>query len=82
MTYFPRDAQAKNLVEILLVDKLDGYFEWAKSDKRIAGFNPWHFNNRSNPQAGGACDMELGAVAMPSVYAKLQEIGKFILGNA
>lgn len=39
------------------------------------------FNNRSNPQAGGACDMELGAVAMPSVYAKLQEIGKFILGN-
>ena len=93
--------QAKNLV-----DKLDGYFEWAKSDKRIAGFNPWReqctlfcgiccrwsltlwlssictdFNNRSNPQAGGACDMELGAVAMPSVYAKLQEIGKFILGN-
>ena len=36
LTYFPLDGQAKNLVE-----KLDGYFEWAKSDERIAGFNPW-----------------------------------------
>jgi hypothetical protein len=33
----PLDAQAKNNV-----DKLQGYFEWAKADKRIAGFNPWH----------------------------------------
>jgi hypothetical protein len=23
------------------VDKLDGYFAWAKQEKRIAGFNPW-----------------------------------------
>jgi hypothetical protein len=67
LTYFPLDGQAKNLVE-----KLDGYFDWAKSDERIAGFNPWHFNNRSNPQSGPPCDMELGAVAMPSVYKKLQ----------
>lgn len=36
LTYFPLDAQAKNLV-----DKLEGYFAWAKSDNRIAGFNPW-----------------------------------------
>ena len=33
----PLDGQAKNNV-----DKLQGYFEWAKADKRIAGFNPWH----------------------------------------
>ena len=30
------DEQARNLV-----DKLDGYFKWAKSDERVAGFNPW-----------------------------------------
>ena len=23
------------------MDKLDGYFAWAKQEKRIAGFNPW-----------------------------------------
>jgi len=74
LTYFPLDEQAANLV-----DKLDGYFEWAKTDTRIAGFNPWHFNNRSSPQHGEPCDMELGAVAMPSVLAKVQEIGRYIL---
>jgi hypothetical protein len=37
LTFFPLDGQAKNNV-----DKLQGYFEWAKADKRIAGFNPWH----------------------------------------
>ena len=74
LTYFPLDDQAKNLV-----DKLEGHFEWAKKDDRIAGFNPWHLNNRSGAQAGGDCDMELGAVAMPTVYKKLQEIGTYIL---
>ena len=38
-----------------------------------------HFNNRSSPQSGPVCDMELGAVAMPTVYKKLQEIGKYVL---
>ena len=42
LTYFPLEGQAKNLV-----DKLDAYFTWSKAEKRIAGLNPWHFNNRS-----------------------------------
>ena len=52
----------------------------AKADTRIAGFSPWHFNNRSSPQHGPPCDMELGAVAMPDVVTKLKQIGEYILG--
>ena len=52
----------------------------AKAEPRIAGFTPWHFNNRSSPQHGPPCDMELGAVAMPDVVAKLKEIGEYIVG--
>ena len=36
LTYFALDDQAKNVV-----DKMEGYFKWAKAEKRIAGFNPW-----------------------------------------
>lgn len=61
---------------------MDGYFAWAKEDPRIAGFNGWHFNNRSIAQHSEPCDMELGAVAMPSVVSKLEEIGKYIIAGA
>ena len=54
---------------------------WAKKDPKIAGFNPWHFSNRSGPQLRGGWDQRLGAVSMPSVVAKLQEIGKHISGG-
>ena len=99
LTYFALDDQAKNVV-----DKMEGYFKWAKSEKRIAGFNPWsaslphpaaapcrasdprracrHFNNRTgSPQHGPPCDMELGAVAMPSVMKTLKKIGTYILSD-
>eukprot|EP01046_Picozoa_sp_COSAG06_P037036 COSAG06_NODE_4140_length_4533_cov_3.136446_7_plen_87_part_00 len=36
LTYFALDDQAKNVV-----DKMEGYFKWAKAEQRIAGFNPW-----------------------------------------
>ena len=58
-----------------------GFFDWAKKDPKIAGFNPWHFANRSGPQLRGGWDQRLGAVSMPSVVAKLQEIGKHISGG-
>ena len=81
LKYFPLAAQEKNLV-----DKLTGYFEWAKADTRISGFNPWHFSTRKKGHAP-PCDMELGPggprkerkVLMPSVMAKLEEIGKYII---
>ena len=76
VTYMPLADMAKNVV-----DKLDGYFSWAKEDRRIAGFNPWHWSNRGSPQSGPPCDMILGASAMPTVVAKLTEIGKFIMAQ-
>ena len=67
-----------------IVKKLQAYFSWAKEEPRIAGFWPWHFNNRTDKPSTvrpGFCDMAPGGVAMPAVVQKLQEIGKFIVGN-
>jgi hypothetical protein len=42
--------------------------------------NPWHFNNREVGSGchGAPCDMNVGAVAMPSVVEKLAEMGRAI----
>lgn len=66
-------AQAEQVVA-----KLDGFFAWAKTEDRIAGFNGWHFGHRSTPQNVALHDMALGAVEMPAVLAKLHEIGEYI----
>lgn len=73
-SWFPLAQQ-----EAIMLKKLDGYFHWAQNDSRIAGFNGWHFRNRTQAQQAGACDMMLGAVAMPKVVAKLREIGESIV---
>ena len=78
---FPVTEQEKHIVE-----KLVGYFEWAKADTRIAGFNPWHFSVSTAKLSQGACDMKLGpggvvgnsTVLMPSVLAQLIDIGNYI----
>ena len=64
-----------------MVAKLEGFFEWAKTDDRIAGFNSWHFGHRRQRQSSAIHDMELGAVEMPSVLAKLREIGEHIVAR-
>lgn len=69
----PLDSQAKQIVI-----KLDGFWQWAKSEPRVAGFNPWHFRNRSSCQWHLPYDQRLGAVSMPSVVAKLKEMGQQI----
>lgn len=48
--------------EAQIVLKLEAYFEWAKAEPRIAGFNPWHFDYRGSDQAAPSNDMKLGAV--------------------
>jgi hypothetical protein len=68
------EAQATQVVA-----KLDGFFEWAMSEDRIAGFNSWHFGHRSQPQNSELHDMELGAWEMPAVLAKLRQIGEHIV---
>jgi hypothetical protein len=72
----PLEGQAEQVVI-----KLDGFFDWAMQDDKIAGFNPWHFNNRSVPQWGGAYNQQLGGVSMPTVVGKLKEIGEYISKN-
>ena len=62
-----------------VVAALDGFFQWGLEDDRVAGFNPWHFNDRGHPQHNPPCDMQLGAVSMPKVVEKLKEIGKHII---
>ena len=70
------DAQAAQVVA-----KLEGLFAWAKTEDRIAGFNSWHFGHRG-PQNRAVHDMALGAVEMPTVLAKLRQIGELITGHA
>ena len=65
------------------VQKLTAYFAWAKTETRLAGFAPWHWGNRHTPQyKKGACNMELGASAMPRTVAKLREMGRWMKANA
>ena len=56
-------------------NKLTAYWQWMKTDKRIAGINPWHFDRRGHPQSSGVCDLELGAVDLPRSMALLKQIG-------
>jgi hypothetical protein len=76
LSFFPLEAQAQNVVA-----KLQGYFDWAKADKRVAGFNPWHWETREAAQSGPPCDMILGAKTMPAVVAELTKIGQYILAQ-
>jgi hypothetical protein len=70
-------AQSDNVVA-----KLQGLFEWAKTEPRVGGFVPWHWANRTgNGGSFAHCDMNLGAEAMPAVVAKLAEIGRFIINQ-
>ena len=67
-----------------IVKKLDAFFGWPKDELRITGFWPRHFDNRADKPSTmkpGECDMAPGGVAMPAVVDKLQEVGKFIIGN-
>ena len=72
---------------------LNDMYEWAKSEERIHGFNPWHFDNRTSGNDGyglgfefpigctqATDDLSPGAIAMPDVVAKLKEIGEAIIG--
>jgi hypothetical protein len=71
------------------VTMLDLLFEWAQTESRIAGFCPWHYNDRCSVatppvkchDAPPPCDMDRGAISMPLVKAKLEQIGKAIISG-
>jgi hypothetical protein len=64
---------------------LEGFFNWTKTESRLAGIVPWHYNRRPTPQVNtssptySGCDLELGAADMPRVMQVLRRVGKEIL---
>ena len=72
------------------VAALQGLFEWAQTQPRIAGLCPWHYNDRcglATPprrchDAKPPCDMDRGAASMPLVRAQLEKIGRAIISGS
>ena len=83
---FGRPAYAQNET----VAALQGLFEWAQTQPRIAGLCPWHYNDRcglATPprrchDAKPPCDMDRGAASMPLVKAQLEQIGRAIISGS
>jgi hypothetical protein len=72
----PPAAQAARVVR-----KMDAFWNWARAEPKVVGLDPWHYWNESDTLDGGPCDMKLGVQAMPSVLAKLKEIGTAIVAG-
>eukprot|EP00038_Savillea_parva_P021377 m.34506 g.34506 ORF g.34506 m.34506 type:complete len:301 (+) comp5144_c0_seq1:204-1106(+) len=73
LSYMPLEASDE-----AVADKLNAYWDWADSDPNIAGFNPWHFNDRGHPQHPPPCDMQLGLVSLPKALSVARRIGQTI----
>ena len=56
--------------------KLEAYYSWAKSDTKVAGLVPWHYNTRDTHKDG------IGLAQMPLSLAVAQRIGRAIVGIA
>ena len=58
--------------------KLELYLQWAESDTRIVGFNPWHLMswNPTKPPVPGSCGGVLGPGSgqMPKTMAVLRRM--------
>ena len=66
------DEDRQNLV------KLNGYYEWAKADKRVTGLHPWHWwtrNKKHDPRPGPG-PYYWGAEDFKLTRARLVEIGQ------
>ena len=55
-----------------------GSYDWARSEPRLVGLNPWHFTTMG-PPAGGL--FEPGMAGMPAVLAAYQAIGEEIISG-
>ena len=71
---------ARSDAEVAL--KMEEYFAWAREDHMVAGFNPWHWDDRRHQQATGPCDMALGAVNLTKTRAVLRNISHYIKTHA
>ena len=58
-----------------LVEKLRNWVAWANEEPRIAGLQPWHWQNVAAEAGGPPMSMNLGASAYPrtlAAFAKLR----------
>ena len=65
----------------MVLEKLEVLGEWAARTPQIGGWYPWHLMDRMTMPDSTRCDYRLGAVSMPSVMAKLREIGSGIVNS-
>ena len=66
----------------MVLQKLEVLTAWAKRTPTVGGFYPWHLMDRMDMPDSERCDFRLGAVFMPTVMAKLREIGRAIVSRA
>ena len=63
--------------------KLELYLQWAESDERIVGFNPWHLMTWPKTPVDRPCNGSVGPGSglMPKTLAVLRKIGEGIRNN-
>ena len=57
-----------------LVEKLRNWVAWAREEPRIAGLQPWHWQNVAAEAGGPPMSMNLGASAYPKTLAAFAEL--------
>ena len=69
--------------DALVARKLELYLQWAESDERIVGFNPWHLMTWPKNPVDRPCNGSVGPGSglMPKTLAVLQRIGEGIRNN-
>ena len=65
-TVCPREVQIA-----ALLDKLRGFWKWAKEDPLVVGMSPWHMNDRT---ANMGANMGPGAINFPPVLAEMRRM--------
>ena len=66
----------------MVLQKLERLEAWAKRMPHVGGFYSWHLMNRMDMLDSERCDFRLGAVSLPTVMAKLRQIGRAIVSRA
>lgn len=73
---FADSTKPLNVSDHILVEKLQGYWQWVRNDARVVGILPWHWKSRYPRPV----TEKLGAREFPMLLQKLQEIGAAIRG--
>lgn len=71
---FADSRLGRNVSEKVLLDKLDGFWDWACNDTRVTGINPWHWNTWGSMHTASP-QFELGAKEFPTLRKRLEQIG-------